>query len=271
MFQQKLQIASNEETPIEEIIEEEEDKQSDGNKKPDAIPAKIEDTIELDDDAMDETEKNEIQQIDNALEGSHEHRIQSRHEIVVDYAKNVTNETEKGDSMVQAEGEEAVLTLLQKTEELITALVAVQEIKEECILCTDIRRRIKENIVEMIKKLTNIDKSKLISEPTLVKISEIARGHAEEEQRAKLFRIVLEEYRKVQEHKVKVLEVEKRDLENAESLQKCIGHLKGLMQIFPKEDSSLNTSKGESLNKSNIRSKSRLNQNNWQKISPLPH
>eukprot|EP01022_Parablepharisma_sp_SALTPOND_P020432 TRINITY_DN3728_c0_g1_i1.p1 TRINITY_DN3728_c0_g1~~TRINITY_DN3728_c0_g1_i1.p1 ORF type:complete len:478 (+),score=72.15 TRINITY_DN3728_c0_g1_i1:1028-2461(+) len=180
------------------------------------------DTIELDEekfqghDPLNESETNEIRQIDNAL---------------AVFSKNFT---ETSGSIIKPKID-TVDSILNRTEELVSALrVPGQGV----YMRKESEKRINENLLQLLGLIEKTDKTQFISVHTLIRISEISKKYLDGPNQAKLLAVILREYRKVQERKVNDLRVEKKNVETTEQFDKQYKMLKELVQLFPENNSS---------------------------------
>ncbi len=173
------------------------------------------DTIELGEEGvqmpgtatMNDTEKNEIRQISNAIVGT----IPAEEETT----------------------EASIRSLLTKAEDLIKVLQTLDGKEKDQHLQLEIARRLQENMGEMLRALQRYDHLHPLEERLLMRITEIAKSYADEGLRTKIMRVALEEYRRTQEQKVEALKQEKKTVEAAEVFDRQYKMLKELVQLFP--------------------------------------
>jgi len=191
------------------------------------------DTIELDEDnkniigeeaILNESEKNEIQQIDIALKNT-----------VPDEIQKIKDET--SGSIIKPKPD-TIESALEKTEELISALNAGNIGN---FMKNEYEKRIAENTEILINLLDKIPNSQFIEIKNLMKISEIAKKYMDGPNQTKLLGIVLREYRKIQERKVSELSDKKKHIETAEHFEKQYEMLTELIQLFPNENEKINS------------------------------
>ncbi len=135
-----------------------------------------------------------------------------------------------------AEAGESIESLLGKTEDLIKMQHSLRERDSERNLRDEIRRRVHENMVQMLDLLGGNEDKKPTGARVLMKIAEIARKYLEETLQTRLMRIILKEYRRAQEVRVRKLILEKKGVEAAEVFDKQYKMLKELVRLFPTEE-----------------------------------
>ncbi len=120
--------------------------------------------------------------------------------------------------------------ILKDTEELLVAYTTqtTQGLQKE------LSRRIYENMEKVIDTL-NSNQGQQHDEQTLVRLAEIGKKYLEGPVQARLLRAILEEYRRVQEGKIKQLETEKQTLEASQQIGRRYSLIQALLNVFPED------------------------------------
>jgi len=125
--------------------------------------------------------------------------------------------------------------ILKETEELLLMFNVPLSSDKSRQIRQELIDHINDNMEQIIEIFSITEGPPKATEHSLVRIAEIGKKYLEGSLQAKLLRAVLEEYRKVQELKLKQLEQEKVSLQNTQTVSEKFDVLQALLAVFPED------------------------------------